>query len=242
MAARKTYIVQMEVVPGQTRNPQLDQVLKIIEDDLNELAAQSNTAGVSSVTDTVQGVGDLIFTGAGVAQSPDGKTFAFSGAGGSGTVTSLTATAPIVAAPSPITGVGVLSHQASGVTPGTYTNPTIVVDATGHVDSAVSNTLPVSTVHAFGHTITAGAADLHMQQISPGDSIQTLPQLIGGTDRGILAFISNVSGGNITLPAAAGNTIGGIAPSVVVANNAGIILIGLAGGASLGTWTYVSTA
>ena len=62
--------------------------------------------------------------------------------GGAGTVTSLTATAPIVAAPSPITGVGVFSHAASGVAAATYGDSThvaqIAVDANGHITSASS--------------------------------------------------------------------------------------------------------
>lgn len=64
------------------------------------------------------------------------------GAAGTGTVTSITATSPIVVTPSPITTTGVVSHAASGVTPGTYGDsthtPRLDIDAKGHVTAASS--------------------------------------------------------------------------------------------------------
>ncbi len=55
------------------------------------------------------------------------------GGGGGGTIESITGTAPIsvTAGASPV-----VSHDPSGVTPGTYTNATVVVDAEGHVTAA----------------------------------------------------------------------------------------------------------
>jgi len=64
------------------------------------------------------------------------------GGGGGGTVTSITATTPIVVTPNPITATGVISHAASGVAAGTYGDSThvaqVVVEADGHVTSASS--------------------------------------------------------------------------------------------------------
>src|SRR5580692_266057 len=62
------------------------------------------------------------------------------GGGGGGGSVSITGTSPINVAPSPLTNTGVISHAASGVTPGTYTNTTLTVDAFGHITSAANGT------------------------------------------------------------------------------------------------------
>jgi hypothetical protein len=54
---------------------------------------------------------------------------------------SISATAPIVAAPDPITGAGTISHADSGVAPGTYSGVTITVDATGHITAIMASHL-----------------------------------------------------------------------------------------------------
>lgn len=68
------------------------------------------------------------------------------GGTGSGTVTSIGATTPIVVTPSPITGVGTISHAASGVAAGTYGDSThvaqVTVNATGHVTGIATVLLP----------------------------------------------------------------------------------------------------
>jgi len=60
--------------------------------------------------------------------------------GGTGTVTSITATTPIVVTPSPITNTGVVSHATSGVAAATYGDAshyaTFTVNASGHITSA----------------------------------------------------------------------------------------------------------
>ncbi len=60
------------------------------------------------------------------------------GGGGGGGSVSITGTPPINVTPNPLTNTGVVSHAASGVTPGTYTNATLTVDAFGHITSAES--------------------------------------------------------------------------------------------------------
>ena len=81
----------------------------------------------------------------------------------------ITATTPIVVTPSPITGAGVVSHAASGVTADTYGDsthvPQVTVDETGHV-TGVTN-VPItggegtitSLTAGYGLTFTLGAED-----------------------------------------------------------------------------------
>ena len=59
-------------------------------------------------------------------------TGASSGAG----ITNIAATSPIDASPNPITTSGTLSHADSGVSPGSYSLATVVVNEFGHVTSA----------------------------------------------------------------------------------------------------------
>jgi hypothetical protein len=64
----------------------------------------------------------------------------------SGGSVSITATSPIVVTPSPITGTGVVSHAASGVTPGTYGDVSdvaqITVEADGHITAVTNIPIP----------------------------------------------------------------------------------------------------
>lgn len=70
--------------------------------------------------------------------SLDGETWFAVGAG------SVTADAPIS-----ITS-GNITHDSSGVTPGTYTNPTVTINATGHVTAASNGTVASAADHIHG--------------------------------------------------------------------------------------------
>jgi len=71
------------------------------------------------------------------------------GGGGSGFVKEIDAEAPIVALASADGSTVTISHAISGVTPGTYTSPTITLDEWGHVTEATngSSTSPTSRLY-----------------------------------------------------------------------------------------------
>jgi hypothetical protein len=91
----------------------------------------------------------------------DLKRWGQSSGGGTGTVTSITGTAPIVVTPSPLTTVGVVSHAASGVTAATYGDathyPVVTVDVNGHLTTVTSQAVAAAvTTKDEGVTLSTG--------------------------------------------------------------------------------------
>lgn len=93
------------------------------------------------------------YTSANITIDATGHVTAAANGGGGGTVTAVTASAPLASTGGPTPDI---SHNASGVVAATYTNSTVTVDATGHVTAASSGTAPVTTVNAAAPVTTTG--------------------------------------------------------------------------------------
>jgi len=68
-------------------------------------------------------------------------------------ITDVTATSPLSSSGGTTPDI---SHDNSGVTPGSYTNATVTVDVTGHVTSASSGTAPVTSIGVSSPITTTG--------------------------------------------------------------------------------------
>ena len=133
-----------------------------------------------TVADTI---GTLNFAGATVTSANGVATVTLLGAEGTGTVTSvdLEGDNGIVVTGDPITtsGAFLVALGATGVTPGSYTAPTLAIDAQGRITSATENTF-VTSVDATGTggiTVSGGpitgsgtlAIGLAATGVTPGD-------------------------------------------------------------------------
>lgn len=92
------------------------------------------------------------------------------GGGGGGTVTGVTASAPLASSGGTAPNI---SLNNSSVTPGTYTNATVIVDAKGIVQGAGSGTSPVTSVGATAPVTSTGGT-------TPNIGISITPANPGG--------------------------------------------------------------
>jgi hypothetical protein len=109
---------------------------------------------------------DFTITNDGVVQLIAGGNISISGSNGvytisasdaqTGTVTSVGTGAGLTGGP--ITTVGTISLDSSGVTPGSYTYPTITVDSYGRITVAANGTAPVVTVNGTAPVRVTGSA------------------------------------------------------------------------------------
>lgn len=140
---------------------------------------------------------------------------------GSGSVTSLTATPPIVITPDPTTTTGDISHADSGVVPGSYTSANITVDEFGHVTTAANG--PGGTVTSVGLSSPGGIFGI--TGTNPITSSGTFGYTTSGSSGGIPYFSSTsqlsssgvltihsvvIGGGGGGAPSSVGGCIGGV--------------------------------
>ena len=156
-----------------------------VEADGHVTSAASGTAPVTSVTATapiassggttpnithdVSGVAAGTYTNATITVEADGHvTSAASGAPGG--VTAVTATAPIASSGGATPNI---SHDASGVTAGTYLHASFTVEADGHVTAAASGAAPVTSVTATAPIASSGGATPNISHNASGVAAAT---------------------------------------------------------------------
>ncbi len=124
---------------------------------------------------------------------------ASSGSGGGGSVTDIATTSPILGGP--ITATGTLSLANATVTPGTYTNATIVVDAHGLVQNASNGSAGTGTVTSIvttspiqgGPITTTGTISMVASGVSAGSYTNASLTV---NSYGLITAASSGSGGN----------------------------------------------
>ena len=160
-----------------------------------------SNGNISHAGDLYVGGGDIILSGTGRIQGVDtvssgtdaaNKTYVDNAVAGvpQGDITNVSTTSPITGGGS--SGSVTIAHANSGVTAATYTAATIAVNATGHITSASSNTIP--TVNNATITINAGTnlttgGDFTTNQ-SSNETI-TINMATGGVGAGTYGSTSN---------------------------------------------------
>lgn len=193
----------------------------------------ATNANTGQVTVTNAGVTNIIAgTGIIINQSNGNVTISSTGGGngGGGTVTrvGLIPSARLVVTGSPITSSGnmTIDLATSGVSAGTYNNPTITVDAYGRITSA---------------TAGSGSGSVTSVAISPGAGIQvtgspiTSSGIITVTNTGVTRINAgsgiavSAANGNVTISATGGGGGGGIAGATGATGPTGATGIGSSG-------------
>jgi hypothetical protein len=113
---------------------------------------------------------------------------------GTGTLTSLTATLPIVITPSPTITVGDVSMANSGVTPGPYTCPTVTFEAHGLATAAANGVCLTSAVTSVTFT-----GDGVVDSSTPSAAVTTTGTLLATikTQAAHTALMGPTGGGNV---------------------------------------------
>jgi hypothetical protein len=127
-----------------------------------------NNPFYSAPSNYLQGPLGPLVIGSGLSVSAQGVISA-SGGGGGGTVTSVAAGTGLTGGV--ITTTGTLGLANTGVTPGTYTYATVVVDATGRVTGASSGS-PITGVNVNFPLLKAGSSTSPTLSVSQASTSQ----------------------------------------------------------------------
>jgi hypothetical protein len=136
-------------------------------------------SGVSVVESTGVDGTDFTVSNTGVIELIAGGNISISGSNGSftisatdaqtGTVTSVATGAGLTGGP--ITTSGTISLDSSGVTPGSYTYPSITVDSYGRVTVAANGSTPVTSINGTAPVQVTGSAPTLTVAVAPASTV-----------------------------------------------------------------------